>query len=334
MTEFSPRECRIGDRRFLLREVVAQDRVAVLDLFVRVFGEMPPATWYEWKYGVKGLNGKAYGLWEETGRLVAHFAGFPRLINWCGKQIAALQIGDMMVAPEARGELTRRGPLYQVCSAFFARWVGVGRPYALAFGFTHERAMRLIEILGLFVKVGTIQRLVWSPDSARLPWGWKMTNVASSAPDFDRIIALVWRKMEQEGEKHILGMRNATHVRARFVARPGMRHRFLLISRRWFGPCAVVIVRDEGNSVLRWLDFVGPRAALPAAAAAVRRVAAEVGVAEVETWASAAAQADLLATGAQPAGTASHLALAQASCCPDDSLASKGWWLSGDTDFL
>jgi len=147
----TPRETverRIGNARYVLREVGPADTAGVLALFSRAFGTVPPAGWHAWKYGSEGLQGRAMGLWADDGRLVAHYAGFPRRMLWHGNPVEAIQIGDVMVAPEVRGLLSRRGPFFQVCSAFFDQWVGPGRSFALAFGFPSDRAIRLGMALG------------------------------------------------------------------------------------------------------------------------------------------------------------------------------------------
>lgn len=332
MTDCLSRPCRIGDALFSLREVGAGETAAVLALFARVFGYAPPPGWYEWKYGASGLQGRAMGLWAEDGRLVAHYAGFPRSVLWQGRSIEAIQIGDVMVAPELRGILSRRGPFFQVCDAFFGKWVGSGRPFSLAFGFPNARAMRLGVALGLYRDLGPIHRLVWPAGRLRLPLGWRVTEIEPGCATFTRLAEFAWQRMAKERRLEVIGLRDAAHWRTRFAARPATPYLFLAL-RRPFGSPALVILRQEGE-IVRWLDFAGPRAALPAAVAAARRFAAAAGASRVEAWASRAAFDELTGCEAQEAGPAAHYAVALASSCPIDTLAQSGWWLAGDTDFL
>lgn len=328
-----PREFSLGEARYLLRTVEPEDAPDVVALFTRVFGTPPPEGWYAWKYGAEGLQGRAVGLWDEDGRLVAHYGGTPRHLLWRGSPVAAVQIGDVMVAPEARGLLSRRGPFFQVCSAFFEHWVGLDKPFALAFGFPNMRHMRLGVKLELYHDLGVIAAAHWNAGTNQLPFGWRAVEIDVRAPEFDRIIERAWREQAEEGNDRILGVRDSDYVRRRYVRRPGLIHHFLMCKRWAFGPTAVAIVRQEGGT-LRWLDFIGPRQSLPAAAGSVRLFAAKVGATVVETWASCASAPDLQTTGAAIGPEAARFALARASLCQADVLTRNGWWLAGDTDFL
>ena len=323
----------LGGQRYRLREVTADDAPAVLSLFETVFGERPPDGWYAWKYGETGLNGRAIGLWDGDGVLIAHNAGFPRQLLWHGRPVDSLQVGDVMVAREKRGLLTRRGPFFQVTVALYAQWVGMDRPFALAFGFTHERVIRLSARIGLYQDLGSVKNLLWPARMQRHSWLWHSREIFPDDADFDSLIDTGWQEMQRDMPNRVLGVRNAAYLRARYINRPGITHHFIHVARRGYGPAAVAVARPAGTT-LRWLDFIGPRSALGATAAALQRLAARLGLEQVETWASSAAQVDLLASGAEVAGTAAYFALAPVSVCPDETLGSSGWWLAGDTDFL
>jgi hypothetical protein len=139
--------------------------------------------------------------------------------------------------------------------------------------------------------------------------------------------------MARECADRVLGVRDVAYVRARFVARPGGDYHFLRVWRRLSGPAAIAVLRIAATT-MRWLDFIGPRSALTATTAAVRTAAARAGASRVEMWASPAVASALAQTGAASADSGAFLALARASVCPDDTLATSGWWMGGDTDFL
>ncbi len=328
-----PREFTLGEVRYLLRTVEPEDAPDVVALFTRVFGAPPPEGWYAWKYGAEGLQGRAVGLWDENGRLFAHYGGTPRHLLWHGKPVAAVQIGDVMVAPEARGLLSRRGPFFQVCSAFFGQWVGGGKPFALAFGFPNVRHLRLGVKLGLYHDLGAITTAQWGAGKNRLPFGWRAVEIDVRTPEFDRIIERAWRQQAEEGKDRILGGRDPDYVRRRYALRPGVTHHYIACRRWGTGSTAVAIVRQEGET-LRWLDFIGPSKRLSATAGAVRLFADKLGATVVETWASSASALDLHRAGAAIGPEAARFALARASLCQADVLTRDGWWLAGDTDFL
>lgn len=322
---------RLGGRELVLRPVDRDDAQAVVGLYTEVFGETPPEGWYTWKYGPHGLNGFAMGLWDRDAGLVAHYAAFPRTLVWRGRRVVAVQIGDVMVAPRARGLLTRQGPFYHVCSTVFALWVGKDRPYALAYGFPNERHLRLGVRLGLYHDLGVIVRLTWLAEEPLAPVTGYTTKDLHEPPTL--LVERAWRGMQRDFGSLILGQRDPAYLGARFQRRPGVEHRYLVVRRHWSRQFAVAVWRVAEETV-RWLDYVGPRSFLPAVAALLRQRAHALGVTTVETWASPRARADLLATGAVESGPAARFAVAQRSDCADGALTEAGWWLAGDTDFL
>lgn len=323
---------RLGGGDYILRPVGHADAQAVGGLFTEVFGQTPPEGWYSWKYGPHGLKGFAMGLWDGEARLIAHYAAFPRTLIWRGRRVAAVQIGDVMVAPRARGLLTRRGPFFHVCSALFERWVGSHRPYALAYGFPNERHLRLGVRLALYHDLGAIVRLAWSAEETiASASGWVIEDLEQGLPG--ALVERAWRWMRGDFGNEVVGERDAGYLAARFEHRPGIQHRYLVVRRRWSRQSAVAVWRVEEGS-LRWLDYVGPRALLPVVANSLRQRAHALGLSAVETWASPRARAELLITGAVETGPVARFALAQTSDGMDGSLAQAGWWLAGDTDFL
>lgn len=323
---------RIGARELRIGTLGPGDGAQVERLFARAFGRAPEAGWHAWKYGV--LAGSAVGLWDETGELVAHYAGFPRSLLWQGRPLSAIQIGDVMVAPEMRGLLTRRGPFFQVCSRFFADRVGAGREFALAYGFPNERAIRLGTALGLYHDLDHIHRLVWPARPARLPLD--LAWLPLDADDgLERHVAAAWEEMRSDLGDHVLGLRDTAYVTRRFLRRPGGDYRFFRLRRRLSGKTAAVAVLRLAPGRAELIDLIGPRKALNRAARAAAAEAGRAGAAHLEGWGSAAVAAALRESGAVRSGEAAHFAVARASRIACESLAAaRWWWLGGDSDFL
>ncbi|MCX7897487.1 MAG: GNAT family N-acetyltransferase [Rhodocyclaceae bacterium] len=333
MMDDSPLTARMEEAAFSLKEFGPEQAGQVLALFHRAFAETPPRGWYEWKYGAEGLQGRAFGLYDAHGHLLAHYAGFPRRLFWQGEVVEAMQIGDVMTAPEARASLTRHGPFYHVCTAFFAHWVGHGKPFRLAFGFPHARAIRLGMRLGLYREIGAMSRFVWPAARIRLAWPWQ----AEVLDTFDDALAdftlRAWAQMTREQTQSILGQRDAAFLLSRYAKRPAVEHRYLLVRRAWPPRQGLAVFRVIDGR-LRWLDYIGPRAALAPTVTALRSAAWQLNLPEVETWCGGLAKAALLPTSPLDAGPVAHIALAKASTCPAEAFAKAGWWLAGDTDFL
>lgn len=323
----------IAGRHYRLRSVTPEDAEAVAGLFRHVFGETPPPGWFDWKYSAVGLDGRALGLWSDTEKLVAHVGGFPRQIFWRGKSVTGLQIGDVMVAPQERGWLTRHGPFFHVCDRFYRHWIGADKPFKVSFGFPNARHMRLGIHLGLYSDLGAVERWVWSARRRRMPLWWRTEEIHPSETKFALHIASAWQAMQRGMPSKVFGSRNITHVHQRFLLRPGVTHRFFRVAMRGFGPQGVAVLRTEGQC-WRWLDFIGPTKLLPIAARAVQAFAASGGASWIEIWALASARGAFERLGADFGGEVARFALVHPSSCPDDGLAKDGWYWSGDTDFL
>lgn len=326
---------KIVGRHYRLRSVEADDTGAVVQLFAGVFGETPPAGWFEWKYRPGGLDGRSLGLWDENGELVAHVGGFPRQLIWRGQLVAGLQIGDVMVAAKERGWLTRQGPFFHVCTRFYQHWIGPSRLFKVSYGFPHPRHMRLGEHLGLYSDLGPVGRWVWPAHPGGPPPWWRIEEIAPTDADFPRRVECAWQSMQQTMSRQILGVRDAAYLHHRYGTRPGVQYRFLLVARRGlgrWGSAALAVLRVEGKT-LRWLDFIGPPAALPATARAMQRMAVAANAPWVEAWGKGPLAERFRAAGAKCDGEAARFALVHPSSCPDEGLA-EGWWMGGDTDFL
>lgn len=330
MPEQDPLPLRLGS--LSVRPAEAADQPTIEALFAKAFNETPPPGWYAWKYGPEGLAGRGMTVWSEAGELVAHSACFPRRLLWRGRSINAGQIGDMMVSPRWRGLLTRKGPFYKLHSTLFNAWVGHDKFVSVAYGFTHERAMRLGTMLGMFSSLGSMDLLRLPASAKPLSLDWRSDEIDSHDSAFMIFTNHAWQAMAQDFSNEIIGVRDAHYVTSRFVRRPNVRYRFLRVRRRWWRTSALLVLREAANELL-WLDFIGPRSALPASVAAVRQFTLACGKASATLWASPAASPFFTRCGAQAAGRIAEIALIYTSACPDDTLSQRGWWLGGDTDF-
>jgi hypothetical protein len=324
--------CHVGGHRFHIADIVAADRDEVLRLFVAAFGFMPDAAWYAWKYVAN--RGQAIGLWDETGRLVAHYAGVPRELRWQGRAINAIQIGDVMVAPEVRGILTRKGPFFQVCSRFFADRIGSERAYRMAFGFPNDRHIRLGVALDLYYDEGPIHLVSWPAKHQDLPWRWRWSRLAEGNT-LARQVDRAWQSMALDLSDHVLGVRDAEYLHQRFFSRPDREYQIFCL-RHWpFGGVAGVAVMRFEQDRAELLDLIGSRAVLLMLVRAAVAEAERVGALVLTAWVSPAVLAALYGTGGEVGGKVANLAVAKVSALNVDEVTSaRWWWMGGDTDFL
>ncbi len=328
-----PIPIRIGTQSFKLEDVRREDKDAVLRLFVSAFGYTPHERWFPWKYAPG--RGEAVGLWDEKGRLIAHYGGFARELRWKGVSVSAIQVGDVMVAPEVRGLSARKGPFYHVASHFLSSRAGVDRPYRIAFGFPNERHIRLGVALGLYRNFGPIYQLRWRTDHHKLPFAWRWSFLPPDTKDCERDVTRAWKAMERDMGLFVLGVRDAEYLRHRFLSRPDREYTFLSIKRWPWGESKAICVMGLHGKQAELLDVIGPRRAMHLAVRAALSAAASSGADVLTCWGTPAVFRVLQRTGAERTVNAAFLALSRVTAIPEEDIEGSEWWLmGGDTDFL
>lgn len=328
-----------GGRPYAMRDVATGDAPEVLRLFTHAFGQTADQDWFDWKY--RAGKGTALGLWDELDSLKAHCGGTPRSIAWCGKRLAGLQVGDVMVSTELRGLVLRKGPFQQVSSRFFASRIGAGRPFQFAWGFPNQRHMRLGVALGLFWDGGCIDQLSWNtrpeppaPQQQASPW-WSFVALAGDAKGFDRQVDAAWKAMAKDLQDHVLGVRDSAYIRWRFLARPAHPYQLFALRRRLSGRMQALVVMRIFEGKAELLDVIGPRSALRPALRAAINEAARAGAATLTAWASPALAVLMQGSGAQATPSGASLAIIKESIFSEAEIkAARWWWMGGDTDFL
>jgi hypothetical protein len=332
----APREVDIGGTRFQVRDLGPADRDGLLALHRRVFGEGASPEWYRWKY-VDG-NALGTGVWHQ-GELIAHCGGLPRMLWRQGQRTSGIQIGDVMVAPEWRGLLTRRGPFFQACDRFYAGHVGRQAGHDIAYGFPSLRHMKLAVTLKLAWDGGAIHALNWRlDDSSAMPWPrwpWRWTELHASQPGFDGIVESAWRHMRERALDFTLGERGARYVRWRYCERPAHSSRMFSLCRAWSREPAGIAVLDLAGDQAQWLDWIGEPAALALASRACVAQARSGGASSLTAWATDAVVQLLGNDKTFDRSVTARLGIPVASALSlDEASQAKWWFMGGDTDFL
>ncbi len=350
MKIFVPLETiQVGTHSLTVRDLGAGDAEAIINLHTLVFGPQVDREWFQWKYGQnpdQGL-GQAVGVWHGD-TLIAFCGGVPRTLYLHGKAWCGLQLADVMVHPEWRGILTRKGPFYHASSRFYGSRIGSlsERPFQLAYGFGSHIHVRLAVTIGLGWDVGHMRTLHWQPDTSptiALPWAWRWQEIFPTDSDFDAHINAAWVHMEKETQRLTLGQRNAAYWRWRYVDRPlavGMaagevRYRYFILRRLWSRRACGVVAMDLRSGSAHWLDWVGSMEWLPLAVQAIRYQAAQSGAQDVTAWASTQVEQKLEGTGITAREVCAWLGVPRNSDIQGIPVAGLNWWLmGGDTDFL
>ena len=299
-------------------------------LFVVCFGHSMPQAQWRWKY--RDAERVGVGVFTE-GRMVAFYGGMPRPLRVLGQAMAGVQVGDVMVHPEFRGSLSRRGPFQMAASTFLEQQLSPGAPYQLGFGFPNTRAMAVAHRLGLYREVDEVVELCWADAPASLPW-WLSAEVCSAAQALEQADRL-WAQMQPGFVGSVLGVRDAAFLRARYAEHPSHTHEWLGLRQRLSRQLqALAVLRRHADGRLEILDLLGPRARLATLVQAVRVHAQRSAAPLVSLWLTRSHVGVLQDT--QPQIHTLEVKVPTNAWTPDPQgpVVDQRWWLTGgDTDF-
>lgn len=315
--------------RWFVQWATAQDRAGWMQLFKAAFGyEMSDAVW-RWKYAHAEPIGSVV---HEGDRVVAFYGGMPRAILYFGQAQRAVQIGDVMVHPSARGALTRNGPFMLSAATYLEQQVGYDRPYLLGFGFPNTRALRLAQRLGLYAQVDSLVELRWPVAGAKRHLLSRTRPLM--AVDQPQVESL-WQEMAAAFTGSILGRRDWDFFAHRYLAHPDHPYQVLLVrSRLGQRPLGVVVLRDRDADGVELLDILAPPQRFPMLIDIARRYAAHRGRASVFAWVTASHARLLASAHVEQRDLDIGIPCNTWSPGPDAGVLSGRWWLmSGDMDF-
>ena len=382
--------------RWMALPLGENDQAEVRALFERVFGTPMSEALWRWKYGQgrgcawgvrqasrgAGVAGHAEGGADAAlalpvaapqaaplaAPLAAHYGGMRRALCLCGRTIDAVQMGDVMVRPDARGVLSRRGPFARVTRGFIETHVGPAPRHAIGFGFPNARHARLGELLGLYRALGEVRELRWRTEAvaARVGWRWALTPAAwESAEDARRtgiLLDALWGRMRAALGEWVLPRRDAAWCMHRYLAHPHHRYQIRWLRCRFTRHVrGAVVLRPHADTAggtagalprsWEWVDWIGDPRHLRQALRVTLATAAGDGVRELHGWFSAPLIHAHLTDDREPDGAgrawgaAPVYGAANAVVCTWCVTAARApglpegvdempWWLtSGDTDF-
>jgi len=308
----------------------AQDTPAVRDLFAKVFSpETLSAELWRWKYG----QGRGIGTVARHGEtVVAHYGGIVRGIHFFGTPEPAVQIGDVMVDPQQRGILGRKGAFYHAAALFPERWVGYGAPYRIGFGFPNAHAMKVAERLGLYAQVGCIDEIRWASLDGRARL---MSQVRPLHPGDALCINQLWHDMAVALREAIVCVRDWGYIQHRYCNHPHKRYEIYLVRQRFSGkPLGLIVLRQREDGAYWLLDYLGSLEHLALCIYHARRIAARSGHQELIAWITDNFTSLFAATGAKVSPSQVRIPTSiHTPGPPPETLRNRWWLMAGDTDF-
>jgi len=315
--------------KWRLRWASIHDQNALLSLFTAAFGDsMSPRLW-RWKYAESYRQGI---LAHIKGRAIAYYGGMTRSCWQHGREFMTVQICDVMVAPEVRGILTRRGAFAQTAETFLSAQTGPDKPCRLAFGFPTGRAAKLGERLGMYARGDTFFEASWTTgQTAHLPFWLKLEPLHEGNL---AVLDKLWQVMKQSMPYYVLPRKDADFFRWRYMEHPLNTYHIHLVSWRGFNKAVgAVVLRDHGaGHGLELMDFVGRPDAFELLLRAALDIAGQMNRQRVFSWMTTRVITMLPDPSAQSEISGVYIdppALKEMAGRQDDRL----WFLGGDTDF-
>lgn len=344
----------------LLVQITQQSQSQVEALFAACFGSDPDKSWYEWKYtGDSDFKGLALGILEGD-RLQAYYAGFPRLLVSRSQQIAALQIGDVMIHPAARGGLARNNRFAQLTRGFFSRYLGssgvVENPntFKVAFGFPNTRHLRQGALQACYRAADPMFELTWdiektisgSMETISSTRGFQVERLEDSsevnALDFDELAYQALQEITSDGTWAV--KRSFSYWQWRFPkTRSYVWWTFKAAGSQVLSGAGVLKTIDASGEELELLDWIVLKGCEFDFMQCLLIELGRQGVRRLRTWASQSSRDYFLSIQGKFKGASLLPAIESLPFCmalsvfPDphasSPLSSGCWMLSGDTDF-
>jgi len=310
------------------RWATAQDQDALLSLFKEAFGHVISKNLWRWKYDWQNKQGV---LAFRDGKIIAYYGGIPRTFIFQGKTISAIQICDVMVAPEKRGILTKNGPFVLTARAYLNAQTGPKNDYCFAFGFPSGRHARLGEIVKLYARVDSFLEARW-PATISL----NNTLHFKSRPlnkENNSIIDTQWESMQAALSDTILPQKNTHYFNWRYFEHPDHHYVVLHVSTRWLNKSiGVLVLRDHGPEIgIEAMDLLASPQELSTLLRVAQKYAARLKRKHVFCWLTPRILSML------PEPEHQHKITDVFIATPDlqntaDRLQSRWWLMGGDTD--
>lgn len=309
-------------------------QTSLLALFEQVFGYvLDPRVW-RWKYRFADTPGSAV---LEGDRAVAFCGGIPRTGLVFGQLESLVQMGDIMVAKDVRGILSKRGPFYLAMEDYLTPRVGPGLRYSLAFGFPNERACKVGVVHGLYNIVDKIVEPHWMPlpDKVQQPCLARLIDTGNDG-HWQQQVDVLWQAMQRDTNGVAIGSRDSQWIKHRYIDKPMADYLLYLVfaEANSSTPAGLLILKRHTGQGMELLDMVAPRSSVPVLIEAARQLAAACQAPYLFAWMTPSVLEWFADTSPQVNSTEVVIPGCNVNG-PEYALRVKDrWWLlGGDSDF-
>ena len=226
-------------------------------LFQQVFKHPISPELLAWKYA--NGRGESWIVEETRGHPDPglHCGVFFRHVLLGGETIKAMQLVDLMAAPKASGLSRKDSPCGILFRTLLTQHALPENPHRVAFGFPSDRAMRLLENLGVGQADDQLMELELTPARRLLSLLTYRVERDLSAGD-EESIARLWSQMSHDLRDFAVGVRDPAYIRYRYINRPEGSYTLVFVESRWFRKPVGLAVVGMHSSPPELLDIVCP----------------------------------------------------------------------------
>lgn len=314
--------------RWLSADAQEVDEKTLLHLFSVSFGhDISPLIW-RWKYRFTPNPGTVVYDGE---RVVAFNGGMPRKARVFGQDAMVVQMGDVMVAPDVRGLLTRRGPFHLAVHKYFSERVGLNKEFAFAFGFPHARAARVGIKQKLYCEADKVLQARWCSLHGR---SWKLAARPLTKDDMS-VVDQLWAQMLLATDDVTICSRESSWIQHRYLDKPENSYQVMLVLQRFSRkPLGVIVLKDHGNDGVELLDIIAPRSFFTSVIHVARLITGRLGREWLFGWFTPSALH--WCEGTDPVIEETEVVIPGSAVNDIEhalSVKDRWWLMGGDTDF-
>lgn len=248
---FSKHEYLLPFRKFTFKSTYGY-RIAVRQLFKKVFGNPISQEYWDWKYPQENSVNSLIALSDN--RLVAHYGILNRGILIMGQKINARQVGDVMVDPSFRGGLVTG--LFALLAAYTMMQMTPknmldkhGNSCMVGFGFPHGRQMKLAKRMSIYKDKGSLYEILIK--GVVTATKGEVTEYHELSESFKSAWLSSWWKMKDNLKHACLVNRNWNYLVDRYWKHPVKSYRYFKVHNSF------LIIQEEANNQLRLIDYIG-----------------------------------------------------------------------------
>jgi len=318
-----------------IEQVQMADLPALDRLFQARFHHPLDMALWAWKYGHN--RGFALGSRNGNNDLITHYGALSRAVLFHGQAVMALQMADVVASTRSIPGMSRQPPIYLAVKHIAETYLGLDKPFLLAFGFPNRRAYDVFEHLGIYQNAGNMFELslAISPNSERRDFWHFSQKVERLSPSIKKQVNKLWGVLSRQSMPWIMPVKDADFFDYRYFSHPVNQYEVFTLRHRFTRKAlAIFVLKKNQENKIEILDFVCPVQIIPTMIHHAQNIARKLGGTHLTCWASDPVK-DHLASLFDSAHDINVIipTNAHTPSPPFEQIYQQWWLMGGDTDF-